>query len=119
MSKKLVADMTLEELERNRAWWRKYRASDKGKAACHRAKRKDRYGITDDEYEAMRTDQQNICLICRDEFGDRTPHVDHCHDTGRVRGLLCNFCNRGLGLFKDDPERLETAIQYLSQSQPS
>jgi hypothetical protein len=41
--------------------------------------------------------------------------VDHCHKSGQIRGLLCNACNKGLGLFKDSPIILEKAIKYLNQ----
>lgn len=56
--------------------------------------------------------QDGRCLICRGEFGQTLP-VDHCHRTGKVRGLLCHHCNRGIGLFGDDPERLRRAADYV------
>lgn len=72
-----------------------------------------KYGITDQEFETMLTGQNNRCLICLSEFADK-PHVDHCHTTGRVRGILCYHCNVGLGHFKDDTQALQRAIEYLS-----
>lgn len=63
--------------------------------------------------------QNGKCQICQgDGFLMREDHqaklmVDHCHTTGRVRGLLCHNCNRALGLFKDSPEALSRALEYL------
>lgn len=77
------------------------------------------YGITREQYDAMVEAQEGKCAICRrSEWGGRhnKPHVDHCHETGRVRGLLCDGCNNGLGRFGDDPERLERAAAYLRQA---
>jgi hypothetical protein len=54
------------------------------------------YGITRNEYEALRLKQDNRCAICKRPF-EKLPHVDHDHKTGKVRGLLCGDCNRGLG----------------------
>jgi hypothetical protein len=59
-----------------------------------------------------------VCEICRkteDDNGRRLA-VDHCHITGKVRGILCNGCNRGIGYLGDDVERLENAIKYLKKS---
>lgn len=73
---------------------------------------KNDYGLTVNEFEAMRVAQGNACAICREPFTG-TPHVDHDHATGAVRGLLCHGCNVGLGRFRDDPGRLESAAVYL------
>lgn len=54
-------------------------------------------------------------LIHRKQMGNKT--VDHCHTTGQVRGVLCENCNKGLGLFKDSPERLLSAARYLLRFQ--
>lgn len=60
----------------------------------------------------MRTAQNGRCLICGE--GSRRLEIDHCHTTGRVRGLLCIYCNTGLGRFKDNPALLARAIAYLT-----
>lgn len=75
------------------------------------------YGITQAEYDAMLEKQNGKCAICNntDEVEGRKLAIDHCHTTGRVRGLLCGKCNRGLGLFKDNPDLLLKAISYLAR----
>ena len=81
------------------------------------ARRKDnlkyRYGITEETYEKMLKDQDHCCAICK-EKPKKHLAVDHCHETGKIRGLLCMNCNKGLGMFKDDENRMNKAIQYLA-----
>ena len=75
-----------------------------------------RYGITAEDYANLLDMQGGCCAICgTDTPGgrDKVWHVDHCHDTLKVRGLLCGLCNRGLGQFKDDLDRLRSAVAYL------
>lgn len=72
------------------------------------------YGISYDEYMEMLKSQGMKCLICSDSLdGAKHTNIDHDHDTGRVRGILCAHCNKGLGMFKDDPKLLQSAIEYL------
>jgi hypothetical protein len=77
------------------------------------------YKIDVDTYEKMLKEQKGLCKICEQpNFKMSTCHtgllvVDHCHTTGVVRGLLCHNCNRGLGLFQDNPENLIKASEYL------
>lgn len=73
------------------------------------------YGITQEQYDVMLTVQRNNCRICKEPF-KKTPHIDHCHKTKKVRGLLCGDCNRGLGGFKDKVSVLEAAIAYLKST---
>lgn len=69
----------------------------------------------DFDFEVLFAEQGGTCAICElPEISGRSLAIDHCHETGRVRGLLCNRCNRALGLMKDDPERLLRAINYLA-----
>lgn len=83
-------------------------------AVARRAKLKRLFGISPEQYEQMLADQRGVCAICARPSPDgRRLHVDHCHDSLKVRGLLCHDCNRGLGIFKDDPDRLSSAAQYL------
>ena len=100
----------------------KYREAAKSWSASNPEKRKTQrvkqYGIDGPEYDRMLHDQGGVCAICKspstgDKRGGRF-HVDHCHTTGKVRGLLCLSCNHGLGKFKDSTESLKRAIEYLN-----
>ncbi len=71
-----------------------------------------RYGITLEEYEALNVAQDGRCAICRGWEGKRL-HVDHDHDTGRIRGLLCPRCNRALAQVGDDMGGLLRYMEYL------
>lgn len=76
------------------------------------------YGIDSVGFNSMLSAQRNRCLICNDEFTNtKTRHVDHSHETGKVRGLLCDRCNRGLGCFRDNSAILLKAVSYLKVSQ--
>jgi hypothetical protein len=76
------------------------------------------YGITLADYEQMLHEQNYKCAICgnEDEVEGRRLAIDHCHNSGKVRGLLCGKCNRALGLFYDNQELLENAISYLKKN---
>ncbi len=80
---------------------------------------KRRYGITLETYEQMLEDQDHLCKVCGSEGFPLAEHhkaklvVDHCHETGKIRGLLCHNCNRALGLFRDSTLTLTRAIEYL------
>ena len=70
--------------------------------------------MTYDLYEEMLIQQNFKCLICDGSHSDEKKlHVDHNHNTGRVRGLLCNNCNNGMGKLGDSIERLQKTINYL------
>lgn len=82
--------------------------------ASREANLKHRYGITLVDYNEMLLQQNCRCKICDVESSGLV--VDHCHNSGNVRGLLCSSCNQGLGFFKDSPERIERAAQYLIET---
>ncbi len=80
-----------------------------------------RYGLTRPEYVSMWQDQDGKCKICsralnHNTYSDESPQVDHCHTTGKVRGILCRGCNRGLGGFRDSAETMLAAIEYIKTS---
>ena len=102
--------MTIEWAEKN---------PKRRKELTRKSELKRKYGISEEEYEAILESQGGCCAGC----GTKTPTgkwgvfaVDHCHDTGVVRGLLCNECNRGIGLLKDDPHLLRILANYLETS---
>lgn len=85
-----------------------------------RARIKGLYGINEKAYLDMLATQSGGCAICGRVTASETGrqkrlHVDHCHLTKKLRGLLCNFCNRGLALFLDNPARLRRAALYLEE----
>jgi|SRR3989442_882027 len=91
-------------LERRRLQGRDPVVKEKGRAR--------HYGISWQDYKAMAARQAGACAICKRKPG-RTLHIDHCHSTGKVRGLLCNNCNSGLGSFDDQCSLLQAAAEYL------
>jgi len=123
-----------EARERNRLKNAAWRARDRAKYNQYQSdwksnnldkvrqyKWKARYGITPTQYTEMLHIQNHCCAICGHEETALHNHskkvqklaVDHCHITGKVRGLLCQDCNRGIAKFHDDPCRLQTAMTYL------
>lgn len=91
--------------------------SKQHKTRWHWEWRLKRFGLTVEDYEAMVERQGNQCAICSTaepggKGGDKW-YVDHCHTSGRVRGLLCNKCNMAIGLLNDDTTILHSAIRYL------
>jgi hypothetical protein len=77
------------------------------------------YGITESHYDNLLTSQEGKCSICETN-NPSSKHgffsIDHCHSTGKIRGLLCQHCNKGLGMFKDDVAILQQAIEYLRKT---
>lgn len=79
--------------------------------------RKSKYGIPHGTYAELLAQQGGGCAICgTPEQAGKSLHVDHDHKTSRVRGLLCDLCNRGIGYFADDPTRLRAAAEYLGRA---
>ena len=107
--------------EYQKQWWDKnrYRLKQYRKTADLKKK----YGITLEKYNEMLVEQSAVCYICRQpetQLDHRTklPYslsVDHCHKTGDVRRLLCNRCNRTLGMVDDNSDLLEKMIMYINE----
>lgn len=105
---------TFRCLECERLRNRRYRRRPHAKARDRQLKLQARYGITVEQYEIMFVRQQGCCAICQQPSTTRLV-VDHDHEGGAVRGLLCQRCNKGLGLFDDDAARLRAASYYLKE----
>ena len=101
----------------NRERKQRWHKTEAGKISSANTKLKKRFGITIEEYNKMYDAQDGKCLICEateSVFNHRLA-VDHCHTSGKIRGLLCKACNVGLGNFKDNKSYLQKAIAYLEK----
>jgi hypothetical protein len=94
--------------------FRAKKLSSKGRGPIHRRAALKRYGLTEQEYDAILSQQGHACGICERPFS-KTPCVDHCHITRMVRGLLCHGCNLGLGHLEDNPVFAYKAGAYLER----
>lgn len=102
---------------RSKENWRKNSGTSDGLRylckECEKIKRVElNYNITKKEYNYMLKEQEYICKICKGDLGNK-PCIDHNHRNGEIRGILCDNCNKGLGLFRDNPFILFRAIKYL------
>ncbi len=93
----------------------KNRHSKQRNGGARRYHLRKRYGVEPAQVETMVAEQGGMCVVCRVNVATQ---VDHDHETGRVRGILCGDCNNGLGAFRDDPEIVMSAIDYLSGKNP-
>ena len=127
---RLVVDMRIrsEEYKRKnnecnkKRYHTKYKLCKNHRTNAYRYTLKKSYNLTEDDYIILFNGQEGLCLICKatlynpfDRKDGERPHVDHCHVTNKVRGLLCGNCNVGLGSFKDNQELLIKAARYLNE----
>lgn len=116
---------TPEQIEKKRIYDRQYRAKNlekmRSQEKAYREKNADqlrvkkrlgRYGLNPESFKELFESQGGLCALCRVR---EVQHIDHCHKTGKVRGLLCHNCNVGLGHFQDSEELLLAAIEYLKR----
>jgi hypothetical protein len=103
-------------------YWPEYQKSHKPErnSQSRKAMLKRQYGMTPEDYEQMFDEQQGLCALCLRPETDTYPNgvvkrlcVDHDHETGRVRGLLCRACNVGMGLFGESAEMLRRAADHI------
>lgn len=104
---------------RTACWTKVQEHGSGGNAQTRRQRRLAKYGMSPSEYEALFASQGRRCAICRrkPDSHKRSFPVDHCHDTGQVRGILCGACNTALGLANDSTEVLHAMIGYLHRAQ--
>lgn len=112
---------TKEEIHKralNKKRVKRYKQKNYAKVFDYRLRSK--YGIDSERFYFLKAKQGEKCFICGIHYKEapkNTLVVDHCHTSGQVRGLLCNSCNAGLGMFKDSVEVLFKAVKYLEQRQ--
>lgn len=95
---------------------RRYRTDLKNKDRYRNTRLKFNYGITLEDYNEMFEEQNGCCKICnkhQTEF-KISLHVDHSHETGIIRGLLCGPCNQALGMLKENPITIKNMLEYIS-----
>lgn len=99
--------------EANREW---SKAHPEVRKAQYKSQNLKKYGVSLDEFGKMLIAQNGVCKICRQKCSTgRDLAVDHDHESGRVRGLLCSSCNNGLGRFQDNALLLRAAADYLER----
>ena len=96
---------------------------DRNRSKYYEAQMRKKYGIGEDDYQRMLSEQEYVCAICRkpetamhrrgDVVKVKRLAIDHCHATGVVRALLCQHCNQGIGHFRDEPDALRAAADYI------
>ena len=117
-SKRISRDHRSDNYETHRQTDKAYRSRPDIRARNRDVRLRRRYGIGAGEYDALLARQGGVCAVCyedRRDSRDREMPVDHDHDSGAIRGILCDNCNRIIGLFQDDPRILRNAVRYLQR----
>jgi hypothetical protein len=106
----------VEKLKANNKKWREAN-KEQDVQTMFKARLKRKYDITLEEYNALLESQNNSCKVCGTHAKNNLKgklYVDHCHTTGKVRGMLCMKCNSALGLLNDNKETIQKLLDYLS-----
>lgn len=106
-----------QRIERSRIYNAKHKEAINARSReFRRIQRAAVYGMTPEEADKFRN-SPTLCKLCQEPFktDKRSRQIDHCHKTGKVRGVLCYACNTGLGKFRDDPVLLRRAILYIEK----
>ena len=104
------------KLKQGEAGWRY--CSKKCRNTSYYKQRLAQYGLTPEQHLKLMDDSKGQCMICFTQHDPKGLVIDHCHDSGIVRGLLCSHCNTMLGFARDNTKTLESAIDYLNQNNP-
>jgi hypothetical protein len=108
---------TPAQIAKSRSYHKAYRQKERAKEQIKKYMLKAIYGLSLEDFNSMMEGQGGACAICGTRnWGKTGPSVDHNHETGAVRGLLCNQCNSGLGMFRDNPGTVKLAVAYLERN---
>lgn len=92
---------------------RKLQKKDRDVKEYTRKRRYRKLGLTIEKYDEMLAEQGNVCMLCKKPSKTMKLAVDHCHETGRVRGLLCTYCNTTIGIIEKNQWRMKEILQYV------
>lgn len=106
-----------EQGEAGKAARKRWNDSDAGLRATRKAMLKHKFGMTLEQYDGLLTSQDHSCKICGTHIDDNSRHlaVDHNHETGEIRALLCDPCNKALGFLKEDINIMQNMIDYVKE----
>jgi len=106
-----------KNIEHYREFRRQYHQKNKARRNLNikKCNLKRKYNLTPEEVDAMLSGQSFSCLICHGDLRILKRHIDHNHKTGKVRGILCSNCNKGIGMLGENTETLSRAISYLQR----
>lgn len=118
--KSCIKEKRAKQKEYDKAYWKKWsgRNIEKLKLRDKSYNLKKKFNMTIEDYQELKKQQNGKCACCPKEFSSNGKDlaVDHCHSTGKIRGLLCNECNTSLGLLKEDTQIIRNLIAYLDNS---
>lgn len=124
--RKLYAKDRPKELQKRKAWYKKNQERVRKDAINYYSLNKEEikfrriflaYGLTKEDYMSKLVSQKHVCAVCELPNSIKSLAVDHCHNTSKVRGLLCDKCNTALGLLDEDIERTQRLIEYILKYQ--
>lgn len=103
-----------ERIEWSRTYYQKTKSDKAIKSRFNWIRRA--YGLSPEDFEFLWAGQGGLCAICKTPLGEGYRcHIDHDHETNKVRALLCKSCNNGIGLFKESPQLLREAAEYIEK----